>query len=57
MLEKLSSDKLGGAAGRLAIEELEDGWLRPGQSVAAGWQEVIVIKVVERTVIVGSALS
>jgi hypothetical protein len=41
-----------------SMEELSAGRLRPGQSVTFGLHEVMVIKVVERTVIVeGAAVS
>jgi hypothetical protein len=54
--KELDQCELGGAGAWLVIGELGKVWLWPGQSVAVGWQEVMVIRVVDRTVIVGSVL-
>jgi len=55
-LKELDRCELGGAGAWLVIEEPGKGWLWPGQSVAVGWQEAMVMRVVDRTVIVGSVL-
>jgi hypothetical protein len=39
--------ELGGADAWLAIEDVDKGWSCVKQSVAVGWQEVMVIRVVE----------
>jgi hypothetical protein len=54
-LDELDGRKLGCDVTTTCAEELAASWLRPGQLVTVGWQEVMVIKVVKRTVIVESA--